>query len=285
MTDVNESDDMPTYGTSRRSAEIDKLATALAKAQGAIQNAEKTGENPAFKRDGKASKYATLTSVLDAVRKPLSENGLSVMQWPRTNGNGVELETHLLHESGQYVRDTLWLPCPQMTPHAVASLLTYMRRLTAMAVCGVAPAEAEDDDGNAATDAHKDAHKPGVPGSAGGGTDFRPAGPRQSSAYGRRMAAEEPHLIANANDRMKGTNGKKPEPDERERKIAARAAAWTENAISTLKLSGQSVDSLSRFLADNHEQIRFLEDHAPHEHERFFDVFNDVADKARAGMA
>ena len=40
---------------------------------------------------------------------------------------------------------------------------------------GVAPAESEEDDGNAATEAHK----PGAPGMASGGTDFLPAGKRR----------------------------------------------------------------------------------------------------------
>jgi hypothetical protein len=118
-----------------------------------------------------------------------------------------------------------------------------------------------------------------VPGSAGGGADFRPPGPRQSSANGRRMANDDEHLI---NDRGKGTTGKPAAPDERAQKIAAKAKAWVDNAAATLRLSGQSVDSLSRFLADHEEQITFLNDHAPTEFERFFEVYNDVAAQARA---
>jgi hypothetical protein len=267
--------DLPTFGraSSERSAGIEKLAGALAKAQGAMSNAEKTGENPAFKRAGKVSTYATLAAVLDAVRKPLSDNGLSVSQWPRTNGQGVEIETVLKHESGQYMRDTLWLPCPQMTVHTVGSTITYLRRYTLMAIVGVAP---EDDDGNAAAEAHK----PGVPGSASGGGAFRPAGPRRMSSNGQRLANDDAHLIDTERD--KGTTGKPPTQDERAQKIAAKAKAWVDNAAATLRLSGQSVDSLSRFLADHEEQITFLNDHAPTEFERFFEVYNDVADKARA---
>jgi len=261
-----------------RSPELAKLAAALCKAQAAMGGAKKDSTNPHFK-----NAYADLASIWDAVRKPLTDNGLAVVQFPRTTRNGVEVETMLVHSSGEYMTDVLWLPVLKMDAQGVGSAITYGRRYALMAVTGIAPVD--DDDGNAAAEAHK----PGVPGSAGGGTDFRPAARRMvgayaghSSANGRRMANDDAHLV---DEREKGTIGKKPEPDERERKIAARAAAWTENAIATLRLSGQSVDSLSRFLADNHEQVRFLEDHAPAEHERFFEVYNDVADKARAGMA
>lgn len=167
----------PTYRN--RSPEIDKLAAALAKAQGLMENAEKSAENPAFKRDGKASTYATLASVWTAIRSPLATNGLAVMQWPRTVEGGVEIETELLHETGQFVRDILWLPCPQMTVHSVGSTITYGRRYALMAIVGIAP---EDDDGNAAAGVGE--HKPGAPGMAGGGTDFRPAGPRRFQGNG-----------------------------------------------------------------------------------------------------
>lgn len=150
-----------------RSPEIKELAAALAKAQGAMENAKKDSENPAFKRDGKNSTYADLASVWTAIRKPMADNGLAVLQWPRTVENGVEIETELLHESGQFMRDILWLPCPQMTVHAVGSAITYGRRYALMAIAGIAP---EEDDGNAATGTTGGS---GVPGSAGGGGQFR----------------------------------------------------------------------------------------------------------------
>jgi hypothetical protein len=283
MTDT--ADDMPTYTTSRRSADLDKLFTALAKAQGSMQNAERVGENPAFKRDGKASTYATLASVIDAVRKPLADNGLSLSQWPRTNGNGVEVETVLSHASGQYMRDTLWLPCPQMTAHAVGSMISYLRRYSAMACLGIAPSD--DDDGNAATEAHK----PSVPGSAGGGTDFRPATRRlvnntigafggHSSANGRRMANDDAHLVDET--RKKGTTSTPPTTADRAEKIATRAKEYVDRAVNTLKLSGQTTDSIKRFLADNHSEIQFLEAQAPAQHDRLFETVNAALEAANA---
>ena len=59
------------------SENINEISSALAKAQGKIENATKDSSNPFFK-----SKYADLTSVWAACRKQLSENGLSVIQSP-----------------------------------------------------------------------------------------------------------------------------------------------------------------------------------------------------------
>jgi hypothetical protein len=251
----------------QRSEQINELAGALCKAQGAIEGAKKDSVNPHFK-----SAYADLASVWEAVRGPLTTNGLAVTQWLRTVENGLEVETVLMHTSGQYMSGVLWLPLLKLDAQAVGSASSYGRRYALMAALGVAPI---DDDGEGAT-----SHKPGVPGSASGGADFRPAGPRQSSANGRRMANDDEHLIDDS--RGKGTTGKPAAPDERAQKIAAKAKAWVDNAAATLRLSGQSVDSLSRFLSDHDEQIRFLEDHAPDQHERFFEAFNAASEAARA---
>jgi hypothetical protein len=177
------------------------------------------------------------------------------------------------------MRDTLWLPCPQMTTHTLGSTITYLRRFSAMSVVGISPTD--EDDGNAAAEAHK----PGAPGSASGGTDFRPAGPRrmapgQSSANGRRMANDDEHLLA---DRAKGTTGKPPASNAD--LIAAKSKAFVDKAINTLRLTGQSVDSLKRYLDDNKVEIDYLEAKAPDQHDRFFEVYNEVAATAAARVS
>ena len=125
-----------------RSRELDKLAAALAKAQGEIEGAIKDKSNPAFR-----SKYADLGAVWDAIREPFSKNGLSVVQFPRRDGNSVEVETILLHASGQWMSGTFSVPTAKQDAHGFGSATTYARRFSLSAVCGVAPV---DDDGNAA---------------------------------------------------------------------------------------------------------------------------------------
>jgi hypothetical protein len=116
------------------------LFSALAKAQGEMTGATKDRANPHFK-----STYATLASVVDAVRLPLSRNGIAYTQQCAVDGRTVRVETVLLHGSGER------LGCGLMSaeakdggPQAIGSTLTYLRRYSLMAAVGIAP---EDDDG------------------------------------------------------------------------------------------------------------------------------------------
>jgi hypothetical protein len=135
-----------------RSESIKELATALAKAQGAIEGAKKDSQNPFFK-----SSYADLASVWDACRKPLSSNGLSVVQTVNDNGGVQYLETILLHVSGEWISGAIQLNPTQPTPQGIGSAITYMRRYGLQAMVGIAP---EDDDGNAASGKQKQQEKP-----------------------------------------------------------------------------------------------------------------------------
>ena len=123
-----------------------KLGAALAKAQGQMANAKKDTENPYF-----SSRYADLASIWDVIRKPLSDNGLCIIQQATTDKGTVTVHTTLLHESGEKISDTLVLPVAQPTPQGYGSAITYARRYSLSAMVGVA-AEA-DDDGNAASHA------------------------------------------------------------------------------------------------------------------------------------
>lgn len=130
-----------------QSEQINELASALAKAQGTMQNATMNRTNPHFK-----SKYADLSSVLDAIRAPLSANGLSIVQTMQ----GGTLRTTLMHSSGQFVATEYPLPVTPK-PHEMGSALTYARRYSVAAlVCNSAD---EDDDGNMAMES-KPAQRP-----------------------------------------------------------------------------------------------------------------------------
>ena len=174
-----------------------ELFTALAKAQGEIENAKKDTANDFFK-----SKYADLASVINAAKKPLADNGLSILQLTEIDANGnLILITQLSHSSGQFIRgaypikpvkDTLkafakdasgnvlkdkWgkelktetldkegLPIfLEITPQQIGSAITYARRYAYSAIIGIAQ---EDDDGNSASGKIEDTKpqpKPYVP--------------------------------------------------------------------------------------------------------------------------
>lgn len=128
-----------------RSDAVNELTEALAKAQGAIENATMDKSNPYFK-----SRYASLASVRDSIKKPLSEHGLSITQTIQMRLEGMVLVTTLWHSSGQWLSSDYPLP-KDATPQELGSALTYGRRYSLAAlICNSAD---EDDDGNAAQDA------------------------------------------------------------------------------------------------------------------------------------
>ncbi len=122
---------------------IDKLAAALAKAQGEIGGATKGSLNPHFK-----SKYADLASVVEAIREPFAKQGLATYQAYRSNDGQLYLVTRIIHNSGQWIEDDgVPLLLSKQDMQGLGSASTYARRYGLMAAAGVAP---EDDDGNAA---------------------------------------------------------------------------------------------------------------------------------------
>lgn len=129
------------------SEQVNELAAALAKAQAEMTGAKRDSENPFFK-----SKYADLASTREACLPAMNKHGLSVLQLPRLTSAGdgawlVEIETVVLHSSGQFIRDTLAVPVTKADAQGVGSAISYARRYALAAVSSVAP---EDDDANAA---------------------------------------------------------------------------------------------------------------------------------------
>lgn len=125
------------------SATIKELALALHKAQKNIKAALKDSTNPHFR-----SKYADLSSVIDAVKAPLLDQGIVFLQGVSGVENGVAVETMLLHVSGEWMSSTLEIPASKHDAQGYGSATTYGRRYGLQSMCGV---PAEDDDGNAAT--------------------------------------------------------------------------------------------------------------------------------------
>jgi hypothetical protein len=130
-----------------RSESIKELATALATAQGEMRGAVKDTANAFFK-----SKYADLSSVVDAIRAPLSNNGLSFVQAVvPSDADEICVETFLMHTSGEWLSGgVLALPVIKADAQGYGSAMTYARRYSLSALVGIAP---EDDDGNAAAGA------------------------------------------------------------------------------------------------------------------------------------
>jgi hypothetical protein len=116
----------------------------LVKAQKAFGPALKTSTNPHFR-----SRYADLSACVEAVIEGLNEAGIALIQRTSEDHVGVTVETVFVHESGEMLEcGKLHVPASKQDPQGYGSALTYARRYSLMAACGIAP---EDDDGNAAS--------------------------------------------------------------------------------------------------------------------------------------
>lgn len=140
------------------SPERKEISKALLEAQKKIGPLVKTEINPLY-----GSRYADLAAVTDAVKGPLNESGIILMQgacvWEKDGRQVLSVETALVHaESGEWVRNVLNLvpvadviargrdgepPITAVTPQTIGKSITYARRYALQAICGIA---AEDDD-------------------------------------------------------------------------------------------------------------------------------------------
>jgi len=124
-----------------QSETITELAGGLLKFHASLKKIKKDASNPFYK-----SKYAPLSTILEAIAAPLQDGELVVVQFP----NGTGLTTQVIHSSGQWIRATYEMPIKDSNnPQAVGSAITYMRRYALGAVLSLNIDE--DDDGNAAS--------------------------------------------------------------------------------------------------------------------------------------
>ena len=135
----------------RSSDSIAAIASALAKAQTALVNPEKT--MTATIRDDRRGqgaersfRYAPLSSGLDLVRKALGQHEIAVVQTTALDEatRTVRLNTMLAHSSGEWIASD-WPVCPMSdmnAPQRMGAALTYARRYGLFTLVGIA---GEDD--------------------------------------------------------------------------------------------------------------------------------------------
>ena len=120
------------------------IAKAFVEAQKEFAPALKTSTNPHFR-----SKYVDLSGCVEAVLDALNNHGFALIQKTHDCDNGVKVETIFMYESGEQISGgVISVPADKHNAQGYGSALTYARRYSLMAACGIAP---EDDDGNAAS--------------------------------------------------------------------------------------------------------------------------------------
>ena len=102
--------------------ENNKLVGALIKAYSDITSAEFDKVNPHFK-----SKYASLESVIKAVKPSLLKHGILYRQVSKYTENGICIET-IFHGHGEELgTGEIFLPVDKRTAQGFGSALTYAR--------------------------------------------------------------------------------------------------------------------------------------------------------------
>lgn len=127
-----------------QSEHINELATAMSKVQLELKNAKLDSTNPHFK-----SNYASLESVINAIRPFIGKHGLSFMQTMEPYQDNMALVTTLAHTSGQWIKSIMPMKVDMTKPQAVGSFVSYYRRYSLVSMFGIADTD-QDDDANEA---------------------------------------------------------------------------------------------------------------------------------------
>lgn len=119
-----------------KSESIKNLAGALAKAQAEMPVVRMDAKNPFLKY-----KYATLGAVINACRPILAKYEFSVIQLPVNEGDRIGVDTMLLHSSGEWIADSVFIPIDEQKGLSVAQTvgvaITYVRRYGLAALLGL----------------------------------------------------------------------------------------------------------------------------------------------------
>lgn len=128
----------------KHSESVKNIAGALCSLQADLHNPKNTATNPFLK-----NKYAPLNDIITEVKPVLINYGLSIVQLPTGEGT-VGVSTMILHESGEWIEDTVTMtvnPKKGLSDAQEAgSMITYLRRYALSAVLNIA--SEDDTDGN-----------------------------------------------------------------------------------------------------------------------------------------
>jgi hypothetical protein len=124
------------------SESIANIAKALSLFHIKVETIKKDATNPFFK-----STYASLSNILDSIKEPLMESGLSISQFPTGEHTLITLLMH--GESGEWIESSYEMKPVKDDPQGRGSVLTYQRRYSISAILLLNIME--DDDANASS--------------------------------------------------------------------------------------------------------------------------------------
>lgn len=135
-----------------------ELTKALVKAQSAFPPILKAKQATIPTKSGGVYSYAyaDLGDVVNGVLPVLERNGLAYLQLPAVANGLPALTTVLLHESGEWIAETMLLHIDKADAQGQGSALTYARRYALSAMLGIVTET--DDDGARAARRHERAN-------------------------------------------------------------------------------------------------------------------------------
>lgn len=122
------------------SAQTDLIDSAMIEIQQELKHAilDKKGtfKNP----------YASLESVIDAIRPISSSKGISFQQFPELEGDFNVLTTRIAHKSGQYYITKMKLIFTKLDMQSLGAAITYSKRYVLSSIFGIGSGGEDVDD-------------------------------------------------------------------------------------------------------------------------------------------
>lgn len=134
----------------QRSESVANLAKSLSHFQSEVSQPKKNSTVSMSYKDSngqwrkKEYKYSTLDQLIENIKAPMKNNGLSFMQDVDTT-DGVKITTLLMHESGEYIQSSpVTFQITDNKPQTIGSLISYGRRYSLSSMLGLASEEDDD---------------------------------------------------------------------------------------------------------------------------------------------
>jgi len=128
-----------------KSSTTQAIFPALALAQGEMPAVKMNSQNPFLK-----NKYADLGAVIETSRPILAKHGLAIIQTPVSDGDKIGVTTMLIHSSGEWVEETIFINTSESkglsSAQTVGVTISYLRRYSWASFLGLYADE--DTDGN-----------------------------------------------------------------------------------------------------------------------------------------
>ena len=119
-----------------------EFVKAFLKAQSEMHHAKLDSRNPHFK-----SEYASLESVLDAIKPALNRHGLILIEKVCSLNEKLFVNTQIIHETGEMIEAMTPILSERPGPQALGSGISYARRYGLEALCAIG---SRDDDAESA---------------------------------------------------------------------------------------------------------------------------------------